>query len=407
MSAGAQFRISQLASDRAVHRAFHWLHLHQPQVRRWQLEMLRIPAPPFGERARAEWFLERFRSLGLANPHLDGAGNAIAELPVDSGDDASPVILLSAHLDTIFPEGTATEPREEHTRIYAPGACDNAAGLSALLAIAAALQYAGITPAVRIVFAANVGEEGEGDLRGMRHLFSASPYAHRIGTSIALEGGGNSALVTRALASRRFRITITGPGGHSWADAGAANPVLALARALLGLEALELPRAEPRTVLNVGQIAGGTSINSIPESATAWIDLRSTETAALETAEAAMRESLAATANLGIDTIGDRPGGALPEDSPLMATLRAVDRHLNLRTDPSLGSTDANIPLSLGVPAIAVGTGGLGGGIHTLQEWYDPVGRIPALRRILLTLLDAANGIAAGADGNGSEGIAE
>ena len=407
MTASSQFRIARLAANPAVHRAFHWLHLHQPQLRRWQLELLRIPAPPFAEQARAAWFLERFQSLGLADPHLDAAGNALAELPSSTPDTTQPLILLSAHLDTVFPVGTPTEPTEDDTRILAPGACDNAAGLTGLLAIAAALRHAELVPPVPILFAANVGEEGEGDLRGMRHLFTDSPFASRIAAAIALEGAGSSAVVTRALASRRFRVTITGPGGHAWADAGAPNPILTLARALLALEALDLPHATPRTTLNIGQIAGGTAINSIPASASAWLDLRSTESAQLHAAEAALRHSLDQwvlhppsrpapsspnpAPTLAIELIGDRPGGQLPDDAALFTTLRAVDRHLSLRTEPGLGSTDANIPLSLGVPAIALGAGGLGGGIHTLQEWYDPTGRSLALRRILLTLLDSAH----------------
>lgn len=412
MTAATQFRIAHLAANPALHRAFRWLHLHQLQLRQWQLEMLRIPAPPFGEEARAAWFLERFQQLGLSNPHIDEAGNALAELPsARSGGlhRVGPVILLSAHLDTVFPPGTPTDPTEIETRIQAPGACDNAAGLSALLGLAAALRDSGLVPAVPILFAANVGEEGEGDLRGMRHLFTRSPYTSRIAAAIALEGGGTNAVVTQALASRRFRVTVDGPGGHSWTDAGTPNPILILARALLALESLDLPHAAPRTTLNVGHIAGGTSINSIPASATALLDLRSTSSSQLQAAEEALRQTLdqwvthspasngiAAnhTPTLSIEIIGDRPGGALPNDSPLLTSLRAVDRHLSLRTEPGLGSTDANIPLSLNVPAIAIGAGGVGGGIHTLQEWYDPSNRNLALRRVLLTLLDTA-GLAA------------
>jgi acetylornithine deacetylase/succinyl-diaminopimelate desuccinylase-like protein len=412
MIATAQLRIARLAATPAVHRAFHWLHLHQLQLRQWQLEILRIPAPPFGEAARAAWFLQRFEQLGLENVHLDEAGNALAELSPRTSNlepQTSPVILLSAHLDTVFPAGTPTEPTEVETRILGPGACDNAAGLTALLGLAAALRHADFKPAVPILFAANVGEEGEGDLRGMRYLFGASPYAGRIAAAIALEGGGSSAVVTRALASRRFRVTITGPGGHAWTDAGAPNPILILARALLSLESIDqssIDRApsESRTTLNIGHISGGTSINSIPASASAWIDLRSTDPDQLHAAELAMRQSLdqwvthapngqskLAVPTLSIETIGDRPGGALPDDSPLLTTLRAVDRHLNMRTEAGLGSTDANIPLSLDVPAMAIGGGGLGGGIHTLQEWHDPTGRNAALRRVLLTLLDTAH----------------
>jgi acetylornithine deacetylase/succinyl-diaminopimelate desuccinylase-like protein len=406
--AAAQRRITRLATLTAVHRAFHWLHLHQPQLRQWQLEFVRIPAPPFGEQARAAWFLDRFRQLGLNNPHLDDEGNVLAELCPSPRDTATrpsgPCLLLSAHLDTVFPAGISCEPRESpHSpRIQAPGICDNAAGLTGLLALAAALRYAQIEPPIPILFAANVGEEGVGDLRGMRHLFSSPPYRNRIAAAIVLEGSGSSAVVSRALGSRRFRVTITGPGGHSWADAGAPNPIIILSHCLANLSRLNLP-ANPRTVLNVGEIAGGTSVNSIPESATALLDLRSIDATQLESTEVELRYLLESTVStfatqnsnfippvLHIESVGNRPAAALPDPSPLLQTLRAVDRHLVLRTEQRIGSTDANIPLSLGIPAIAIGAGGTGGGIHTLQEWYDPTGRETALRRILLTLLDTA-----------------
>lgn len=424
----AQRRIARLATLTAVHRAFHWLHLHQPQLRQWQLDIVRIPAPPFGESARAAWFLDRFQQLGLANIHLDDAGNVLAELAPTSVPDSPrlptpqlPAVLLSAHLDTVFPAGASVEPIEQKDspRIYAPGICDNAAGLTGLLAIAAALRYAKITPPIPILFAANVGEEGEGDLRGMRHLFERGPYRTRIAAAIALEGSGNSAVVTRALGSLRFRITITGPGGHSWTDAGTLNPIFLLSQALariadlkpLALKpaALKLPTDHPPlTTINVGHITGGTSINSIPESATALIDIRSTDPADLISTATAVHQIFDEIVTppirqknppqppgLQIESIGNRPAATLPDDSPLLHTLRAVDRHLTLRTEPRLGSTDANIPLSRNIPAIAIGAGGIGGGIHTLQEWYDPTGRETALRRILLTLLDTLDTIAA------------
>jgi tripeptide aminopeptidase len=289
-TSNAQRRISRLATLTAVHRAFHWLHLHQPQLRQWQLELVRIPAPPFAESTRAAWFLDRFQQLGLTNIHLDDAGNALAELAPEpqapttespllpTPSSLLPVVLLSAHLDTVFPADTPIDPTEEKDspRIHAPGICDNAAGLTGLLAIAAALRYANITPPIPILFAANVGEEGEGDLRGMRHLFERGPYRTSIAAAIALEGSGSSAVVTRALGSLRFRVTITGPGGHSWTDAGTPNPILLLSRALTQIAAIELPD-NPLTTINVGHISGGTSINSIPESATALLDIRSTD----------------------------------------------------------------------------------------------------------------------------------
>ena len=404
----AQRRIARLAALTAVHRAFHWLHLHQPQLRQWLLDIVRIPAPTFGESARAAWFLDRFQQLGLTNIHLDEAGNVLAELAPETAPPSTPYsppptpcILLSAHLDTVFPAGTSVEPIEEKDgpRIYAPGICDNAAGLTGLLAIAAALRYAKITPPIPILFAANVGEEGEGDLRGMRHLFERGPYRTRIAAAIALEGSGHSAVVTRALGSLRFRITITGPGGHSWADAGTLNPIFLLSQALAQIAALKLP-ATPLTTINVGHIAGGTSINSIPESATALLDIRSTDPAQLiSTASSvhqifedivtpsARQKNSPQPPGLQIEAIGNRPAATLPDDSPILHTLRAVDRHLTLRTEPRLGSTDANIPISRGIPAIAIGTGGRSGGIHTLQEWYDPTGRELGLKRAFLTLI--------------------
>jgi acetylornithine deacetylase/succinyl-diaminopimelate desuccinylase-like protein len=413
-TSSAQGRITRLAALTAVHRAFHWLHLHQPQLLRWQLEFVRIPAPPFAESTRAAWFLDRFHHLGLTNIHTDDEGNVLGELtpelapeenPAPDSPHPTPCILLSAHLDTVFPAGTPTDPTEDGARILAPGICDNGAGLTALLAIAAALRYARITPPIPILFAANVGEEGEGDLRGMRHLFERGPYRNRIAAAIALEGSGTSAVVTRALGSLRFRVTISGPGGHSWSDAGTPNPILLLSRALTHISDLPLP-TDPATTINVGHISGGTSINSIPESATALLDLRSTDPAQLISTATEIHgilDDLITTfahqntaympPKLHVETIGSRPAANLPDDSPLLHTLHAVDRHLNLRTEPRLGSTDANIPLSKGIPAIAIGSGGTGGSIHTLQEWYDPTGRETALRRILLTLLDTAQAL--------------
>ncbi len=403
-SASAHRRILSLAAATPVHRAFHWLHLHQPQLRSWLLEMVRIPAPSFAESERAAWFVERFRALGLRNVHLDEEGNVLGERTGSGGSDGDEagrsMLLLSAHLDTVFPAGTNCEPREEGPRIFAPGASDNAAGLTALLAIAAALEFAAIQPQVSILFAANVGEEGEGDLRGMRHIFTCGKFRDRIAAAIALEGSGSSTVVTRALGSLRLRVTITGPGGHSWTDAGAPNPILLLSRALIDAASIALP-TQPRTTLNAGQISGGTSINSIPESATALLDLRSTHPAQIRSSAVELYASIRQTvetanaenashspAQLSIETIGERPAASLPDESPLLETVRAVDRHLTLRTETRIGSTDANLPLSLQIPAIALGCGGTGGGIHTLGEWYDPTGRETALRRILLTVLD-------------------
>lgn len=403
MSVADNRRIATLAGNRAVHQAFGWLHLHDQQLRNWQMEFLAIPAPPFQEAERAFWFCSQLRHIGLMNAHLDTEGNAIAELQSSDELGSDHVVLLSAHLDTVFPAGTECQPKEDGNRIFCPGACDNGAGLTGLLAIASALVHAKIEPACTIVFAANVGEEGEGDLRGMRHLFSgASKYAGRIRCAIALEGAGEATVVDRALGSRRLRVRVVGPGGHSWADAGSPNPIIALAHSLVELGKIDLP-AKPRTTFSCGVIAGGSSVNSIPELASADLDLRSTSNTELDRLELAVLNTMTRVIEssninqshrnlrLHVARIGNRASGFLSPASPLFASLRAVDRHLGLSTETRIGSTDANLPLSLGIPALAIGAGGSGWGIHTLQEAYDPTGRELALRRVLLFLLDACS----------------
>ncbi len=402
----AQSRITRLATMLPVHRAFHWLHLHQPQLRLWQLEMTAIPAPTFHEGQRASWFLERFRSFGLANVHLDEQGNALGELGTLQASGPG-FLLLSAHLDTVFAPGVNTQPTQsaDNPVLFGPGICDNGAGLTAMLALAAALRFADIAPPMPILFCANTGEEGEGDLCGMRHLFERGSYAGQIRAAVALEGSGTAAVVTRALGSRRARVTISGPGGHSWTDAGRPNPIVLLSQGITALATLTSEAQADdaqRTTFSPGCISGGTSVNSIPEEASVLLDLRSTDPSKLNAHAKLVQQtfqSIVHRANggtspgpvtLSFEQIGDRPAASLPLDSPLLDTLRAVDRHLGIRTEFRLGSTDANLPLSLGLPAVAIAAGGTGGGIHTLAEWYDPTGREVALRRILLLLLDLA-----------------
>ena len=404
-------RIARLAETTAVHRAFRWLHLQGPRIRAWQRELIGIPAPPLAEDARAAWFAERLTDLQLHSVALDAEGNATGLLQPDDG--SSPLVLLSAHLDTVFPAGTDLTVREEDAVLHGPGAADNGAGLAGLLALAAALRAGGVEPGTNILFAANVGEEAEGNLRGMRYLFGGSPYAGRICASIALEGAGTGTVVTRGLGSRRFRVELTGPGGHAWTDTGTPNPILALAAALTALSAQPLP-AKPRTTLNVGEIRGGTSVTAVPQTAEATVDIRSTDPdniltlevrlyRAVEDAVMAANRNGSAALRATITCIGDRPAAELKPGSPLLESVRAVDRHLRLHTEERLGSTDANIPLALGHEAIAIGAGGTAGGIHTTNEWYDATHRELALRRILLILLDVCSYLCSqGADPEGS-----
>jgi acetylornithine deacetylase/succinyl-diaminopimelate desuccinylase-like protein len=403
-AAPASASIARLAADRRVHQAFQWLHLQEQRILQWQAEMVGVPAPPFGERARAEWLCQRFREVGLENPHIDEIGNAIGTLP--GKGSGSLRVLLSAHIDTVFPAGTPIAADLQGSRLSAPGACDNGAGVAAMLAMAAAMRQAGIPTDCEVAFVGNVGEEGEGDLRGMRHIYrnGQEPSAReRIAAHIVLDGAGHESAVTHALGSQRYLVTITGPGGHSWTDAGRPNPIVLLSRAIQRFSAGTLPDI-PRTTMNVGTIEGGTAINAIPERAAARIDLRSTDPEQLVRLEVELHravEDAVLAANKGqtteansirfaIEKIGDRPAGRLPADSELMTLLEAVDRHLAIRTEMRLASTDANIPLSLGIPAVSIGGGGEGGGIHTHAEWYDARGRDLGLRRILLLLLAVA-----------------
>lgn len=405
-------QVTRLAAERRVHQAFRWLHLQEQAVFAWQKELVEIPAPPFGEGPRAEWLARRFRDLGLHDVTLDEAGNVIGRMP--GSHEGSGCVVLSAHIDTVFPAGTPIEPRAEGRRLHAPGACDNGAGVAGMLALATALREAELQPTCDVYFVGNTGEEGDGDLRGMRHLYQHAPWRERIRSHIVLDGAGDNVAITHALASLRFRAVVRGPGGHAWTDAGSLNPILVLSRAIARLGELVLP-SSPRTTLNIGSIRGGTAINAIPEEAEASFDLRSTDPEQLIRLEVEVHravEDAVLNANLematrlagqrsalhlagqrlrfAVEKIGDRPGGRLPEDSRLMGLLLAVDRQLGLRTEPRIASTDANLPLSLGVPALTLGAGGQGGGIHTQAEWYDATNRELALRRVLLLLLAAA-----------------
>jgi tripeptide aminopeptidase len=403
-------RVTALAARRPIHAAFAWLHGNPKTIMDWQVELCAIPAPPFGEEARSEWLAARFAEAGLESIQTDSVGNVMGFLPAMnlSPESTGPVVVLSAHLDTVFPAGTPLNPvviqKDGIDHLDAPGACDNGAGVVGMLAIAHALVQSKAEFPARLLFLGNVGEEGEGDLRGVRHFYKQSALAGRIAAHIVLDGPGADSAVTQALGSRRYQITISGPGGHSFTDAGTPNPIAALSSALSTLAITPLPD-EPRTTLNLGTIHGGTSVNSIPESASATIDFRSTSAEELLRLEVALHRAVEDAVEFwnartqgdlrrsrqsltyAILKIGDRPAALLPQDSPLLEALRAVDRHLSLPTGVRLGSTDANIPLSLGVPAVSLGAGGEGGGAHTQAEWYSAKDREVGLRRVLLLTL--------------------
>jgi tripeptide aminopeptidase len=399
-------RIGQLASLPRVHAAFQWFHLQERRMMQWQQELVSIAAPPFGERRRAEWLAERFRELKLQQVEIDPEGNVLGYCPGNSPRASKQCVMLSAHIDTVFPIGIPIVPVLEQNRLIAPGACDNGAGVTGILAIAAALESGGIALPCDLLFAGNVGEEGEGDLRGIRYLYGVSPWGGRIAANLVLDGAGSDVAVTQGLGSRRFLVTVKGPGGHSWTDAGTPNPSVVLSRAIAAMSEVALP-SSPRTTLNIGTIEGGSSVNSIPEFASARFDLRSLDVDQLVRLEVELHRAvedavLLANARAAggkkqapvqflIERIGDRPAGRLSNDSPLLEALHAVDRHLGIRTELRVASTDANIPLARGIPAVSIGAGGDGGGIHTRGEWYDASGRELALKRILLLLLLASD----------------
>ncbi len=389
----------QLGENVQVRAALAWFAPNLIWINEQQARLTEIPAPAFQEGQRAAAFTTLLSAAGLA-VQVDATGNVIGEL---RGANEKEIVVISAHLDTVFPAGTDVRVRREGSRMLAPGISDNGTGLAALAAIARAMHEAQIKPQCTILFVADVGEEGEGNLRGMRALVDA--YRGRLKAVIVLDGAGTDHVTTIALASRRLEVIISGPGGHSWSDFGMPNPINALVRGSVRFINTRVPLS-PRTTFNLGQIDGGTSINSIPYQARLKVDVRSESESELARLESALRESMAAGVRDEMDSsrdrsrgklewkvelLGSRPGGALAAESPLLAALRAADAIVENESRIERSSTDANIPLSVGIDAISIGAGGNGGGAHSLQEWYDPAGREMGLKRALLTLLGVAD----------------
>ena len=385
----------QLPSGPQIRAAMEWFGSHRAWIDDEQARLTEIPAPTSQESERAAAMKVLLSAIGL-EVSSDKAGNVIGIL---RGTSDKEIVILSGHLDTVFPVGTDVKVHREKNRMSAPGISDNGAGLAALVAIARAIREARIQPQRTILFVADVGEEGEGNLRGMRALVDA--YRDRLKAVIVLDGASIDHVTTKALASRRVEVVITGPGGHSWSDFGIPNPINALIRSGARFINTRVP-SNPRTTFNLGQIEGGTSINSIPHEARLKVDLRSENEDELIRLESALRECVAAgirdemessrdrskgKLEWKLNLLGGRPGGELAAGSPLLATLRAADEAVGNQSRLERASTDANIPLSLGIDAISIGAGGNGGGAHSLQEWYESEGREIGLQRVLLTLL--------------------
>jgi acetylornithine deacetylase/succinyl-diaminopimelate desuccinylase-like protein len=401
LTRAARQDVARVAALPEVHAAFNWFRSHSRDLIDEQMELTKIPAPPFGEHERAEWLKNRFVELGLVNVEIDEIGNVIGLRP---GTESKPkkVLCLSAHIDTVFPGGTPLKVRREADRLFGPGISDNAAGVMGLLATAEALKGADVKTQMPILFVGNVGEEGEGDVRGMRHLFGESEWSNIIQYSLVIDGAGTDSIVTQALGSKRFQVTVNGPGGHSWSDFGTPNPIVALARAVDEFSRIQVPN-DPKTTFNIGVISGGTSVNSIPETTTMKVDLRSAsadeiaklekqlrtalDNAIMETSMSPSRRRRDGNPVLSYEMklIGNRPAAELKPNSRLLAVIQAVDQQLGNAARLQRASTDANIPLSMGKEAVAIGAGGAGGGAHTLHEWFDPTNRDLGLKRILLS----------------------
>jgi acetylornithine deacetylase/succinyl-diaminopimelate desuccinylase-like protein len=419
--------VDRLSADPRVHDLFQWFTRHEREIAELQLAITAVPAPSFEEQARAAWLRERMQALGVATS-IDAVGNLLAVRP--GMQNELPFVALSAHLDTVFPAATPLEIRREQARLLGPGISDNGSGLAALWALAAAFEAVGIATLTPLLFIANVGEEGEGNLRGMRHIYrgygeqvshapgAAAEYdaAPALAVLIALDGAGSDNIISQALGSRRFEIVITGPGGHSWSDYGMPNPIVAAALVVERLIRIPLP-ANPRTTLNIGIIDGGTSVNTIPERAVLKVDLRSADPRRVDELEQQLRRAVAdactetqahsphsrARLAQAITVVGERPAGELAAASPLLAAIRAVDAQLGIRSQLLRASTDANIPLSLGLEAVTLGAGGTGGGAHTVHEWFDPAGREQGLKRVALLVLLLAGLAPESASATGSE----
>jgi acetylornithine deacetylase/succinyl-diaminopimelate desuccinylase-like protein len=371
-----------------------------------QMDVTAIPAPPFGEAERATWMAERLAAYGADDVRIDACGNVVGHL---RGSDAGAgPIVVSAHLDTVFPPGTDVRPREQGDRILAPGISDDGRGLAALLTFTRLLSRSDVRTAAPIIVAATVGEEGLGDLRGVRALFEG--VARSASAFVSLDGAGVTRVVTGGIGSLRRRYRVRGPGGHSWVDWGRPNPIEIAGRALAGLpRSDEMPAA---TTWSAGRVGGGTSINAIPESA--WVEVevraerpddlsradarvRAAFEEAVEEANRTARRSGAGTertmrASLVVETIGDRPAGITPPDSLLVGAAVAATRALDLPVELATSSTDANVPMALGIPALTLGAGGEAQGVHTLGEWYRNTLGPEGIVRALLTVLiwDAA-----------------
>ena len=382
---------SQLLNDPAVRAALESAKRNEPQAIEQQVRVCEIPAPPFHEDERGKELKRLFESLGLQNVRTDPAGNVIGARP---GKSPHPNLVFSAHLDTVFPEGTNVKVTREGAVLKAPGIGDDCRGLTVMLSVIRALNEARVETPGTITFVADVGEEGLGDLRGMKSLFYDS-LKGQIDKFISVDGIGLG-LTNVGVGSNRYKVTFKGPGGHSFGAFGMANPIQAMGRAIAKIDAFEVPE-NPKTTFNVGRVGGGTSVNAIPFEAWMEVDMRSSDPASLKAVDAkfnaAVKEAVAeenrrwnnrGPVSANAELVGVRPAGQTPKDSPIVRTALAVSRAMDIPEVLREGSTDSNIPMNLGIPAITISGGGKGAGAHSLNETFDTTDSFRGTQRAIL-----------------------
>ncbi len=344
-----------------------------------QIALCEIPAPPFKERVRGEAFRREMLALGYADAHIDEVGNVVAEL---AGSAKGPTVMLAGHLDTVFPEGTAVKVTRDGDRLKGPGIADDCRGLVVVLSTARAVKQAGVKFAGRIIFVANVGEEGAGNLRGTRHLLGTT-HKGKVDFFISVDGAGND-ITNRAVGSNRYSVHFLSPGGHSYGAFGMPNPIHAMGRAMASIADIQVPTS-PRTTFNVGIVSGGTSVNSIAMEAVMDVDMRSESAEELAKVDGKIRRAISEAVttekarwpnssmalSVRIDTIGIRPTGAQSDSAPLVRAALATAHRVGFKPTLGASSTDANYPISIGVPGITIDGGGNGGGAHSVSEWYQ------------------------------------
>lgn len=392
--------IQKLSKRSMMTKAFDRIKALEEETLRHHIELTEIAAPPFMEQQRAASFADRLQEVGVDSIWTDAVGNVIGLI---KGSKGAKTVALNAHLDTVFPEGTDVSVRVSNDTLYAPGIGDDTRGLAILITVAEVINELEIKPKSNVLLVASVGEEGLGDLRGVKELFSER--GPKIDSWIAIDGGSIGRVNTKALGSYRYKLTFEGPGGHSWGAFGLANPHHALGSAIhhfVGL-ADAYTSDGPKTSYNVGVIEGGTSINSVPFSSSMLIDIRSVEPYRLDEMEQLLDQSMqqaleeqnsirrrgeALTASL--EKIGNRPSGALDPGLPLIQRAIAATELFGVAAELTRGSTDSNIPISLGIPAITIGRGGTGGKAHSLDEWWFDEKGYEAVQYALLVLLAEA-----------------